>query len=213
MATAKVWANVGVAMQSAVASAKTVTAITKADPGVATSTAHGYSNGEYVVLSVQGMSQVDARVVRVANIATDTFELEDVDTTDFDTFSSGTAQEVTFGTTIGTVKGLTASGGDFSFIDTTTIHDVVAKQIPGLPSASSYTLDNIWDVSDSGLLAMKVASDSKAQKAFRFTFSDGQIMVFNGYVGSSLLPTGSAQDLVTTPSVITMFGTPTYYAS
>jgi hypothetical protein len=38
-------------------------------------------------------------------------------------------------------------------------------------------------------------------------------MVFNGYVGASLLPTGQAQDKVTTPSTITMFGSPTYYAS
>ena len=38
-------------------------------------------------------------------------------------------------------------------------------------------------------------------------------MVFNGYVAANLLPGGSAQQLVTTPSAITMFGSPTYYAS
>ncbi len=38
-------------------------------------------------------------------------------------------------------------------------------------------------------------------------------MAFAGYVGANLLPGGAAQQLVTTPSVITMDGTPTYYAS
>ena len=38
-------------------------------------------------------------------------------------------------------------------------------------------------------------------------------MAFNGYVGGNLLPAGQAQGLVTTQTVITMNGSPTYYAS
>ena len=67
MATATVWKNVAVAMQSALAAAKTITGITKASPGVVTSTAHGFSNGDYVFLSVSGMYQLNDKVVRVAN--------------------------------------------------------------------------------------------------------------------------------------------------
>ena len=40
----KTWTNVQVAMQTVLAPAKTITAITKANPAVATSTAHGYTN-------------------------------------------------------------------------------------------------------------------------------------------------------------------------
>jgi hypothetical protein len=47
-----VWSNVGIAIQSALAAAKTITAITKANPGVASSTTHGYSNGDYVLLTI-----------------------------------------------------------------------------------------------------------------------------------------------------------------
>lgn len=213
MATPKLWSNVQVAMQSALATADVITGITKASPGVATSVAHGILDAEYIVMDVEGMHQIDGRVFRVDNKADDTLELEGEDTTLFDTFSSGNMQVITFGTSLGTVRTLSASGGEYSFIDTTTIHDNIAKQIPGIASAASYAIENIWDVSDAGLLAMKTASDNKAQRAFKFTFSDGQIMVFNGYVGTSLLPTGNAQDLVTTPSVITVFGTPTYYSA
>jgi len=213
MPSPKIWSNVQVAMQSVLATGDTITGITKANPGVVTSTGHGILDGEYVVLTSVGMSQLDQRVVRAANVTANTFELEGVDTTNFDTFTSGSCQVITFGTTFGTIKSLSGSGGDFSFVDTTTIHDSVATQIPGIASASTYSFDNIWDVADAGLIAMKAASDTKAKRAFKFTFSDGQIMVFNGYVGASLLPTGSAQDLVTTSSVVTMYGTPTYYAS
>ena len=44
----KTWTNVQVAMQSALGASKTITAITKANPAVATSTAHGLANGDYV---------------------------------------------------------------------------------------------------------------------------------------------------------------------
>lgn len=214
MATVRKWANVAVAMQSVLAATKTITAITKANPAVVSSTSHGYSNGSYVLLSIQGMFQLDSKVVRVANQTANTFECEGVDSTLFDTFSSGTAQLITFGTTLSSVKSLSASGGDFDFLDITTIHDNVKKQVPGLPNALNYSFDNLWDVSDAAQVAMKLASDSQAPRAFRLTFgTGGNIMLFYGYVGFTGAPTGAALDIVTTPAAITMFGTPTYYAS
>lgn len=214
MPTPTVWKNVAVAMQSALAAAKTISAITKASPGVATSTAHGYSNGDIVFLTVSGMYQLNDKPVRVANVTANTFELEGIDTTLFDTFSSGTAEKVTLGTSITTATTVSSSDGNFDFIDSTTIHANSKSQLPGLPEATTFTMDHIWDVTDTGLLALKAASDNQAKRVFQFTFgTGGKKMLFAGYVGCSLLPGGAAQQLVTTPSVITMNGTPTYYAS
>jgi hypothetical protein len=213
MSTATKWSAVQVAIQSAIAATKTITAITKASPGVVTSAAHGYSNGDYVLLSVQGMSQVDQMVVRVAGVTTDTFQMEGVDSTSFGTFSSGTAAKITFGTTLTTAVNISASGGDFSFIDVTTIHDNVKKQIPGVANPATFTMENIWDVSDAGLVAMKAASDAQAQRAVLFTFANSQKLAFSGYIGCTLLPTGNAQDLVKTQAVITMYGKPNVYSS
>jgi hypothetical protein len=214
MATVRKWAGVAVAMQSALAAADTITGITKANPAVVTATAHGLSNGDYVYLSVQGMYQLDAKVVRVANVATNTFECEGVNSTSYATFSSGTAEAITFGTTISTATSMSASGGDFDFIDTTTIHDLVRKQIPGTANPINYTFDNLWDIADAGQIAMKAATDAQALRAFKFTFgTGGPIMVFVGYVGFTGAPTGNAQDKVTASASISAFGTPTYYAS
>ena len=213
MATARKWSNIAIAMQSALASPVTITAITKAAEGVCTAT-NTYSNGDYVVLSVQGMYQLNDRVARVKTVSGSAFTLEGIDTTLFDTFTAGTAEKLTYGTSITTATSVSSSGGGFDMIDITTIHDNAKKEIPGLPAASTFSFDNIWDVSDAGLVAMKVASDAQAKRAFRFTFgTGGQIMVFTGYVGATLLPGGSAQDKVTTGTTITMQGLPTYYAS
>ena len=213
MAVITKWANVAVSVQSALAATKTITAITKASTGVVSSTAHGYSNGDYVLILAQGMYQVNYRVFRVSAVATDSFSLEGEDTTNYGTFVSGTAQKITFGTSLATLTSINASGGDFDFIDTTTIHDNIKTQVPGLPNPSNYTFDSFWDPSDAGLVALKSASDSQAQRAILFSFSNSQKFVFNGYVGCSLSPTGSAQDLIKTTVVFTALGGPKAYSS
>lgn len=214
MATVKKWSNVAIAMQSALGAAKTITGITVGATATVTSTAHGFANGDYVLVSAQGMRQVDGRIFRVSSQTTNNFVLEGEDTSAFDAFTSGSCQAITFGTSITTATSVSGSGGDFGFIDTTTIHDNAKTQVPELPNAASYSMDNIWDISDAGLRAMKQASDAQAKRCFKFTFgAGGQIMLFNGYVGASLLPGGQAQGMVTTGTVITMHGSPTYYAS
>ncbi len=214
MATPKVWKNVAVAMQSVLGAAVTISAVSKASPGVVSTTTPPVL-GSYVLISAQGMSQIDGRVFRVGTVVSGvSFVLEGEDTTLYDSFTSGSFQLITYGTSITSATSISSSGGDFSFIDTTTIHSNVRTQIPGLPNPASYSIDNIWDVSDAGQIAMKQAGDAQGQRAFKFTFgTGGNIMVFNGYVGATLLPAGQAQGLVTTPSVITLFGRPTYYAS
>ena len=201
-------------MQSAIASTASITSITKANPGVVTKVSHGYSNGDILFLDVEGMYQLKDKVVRVANKTADTYELEGIDTTLFDTFVSGTSAKLTMGTTISSATTINASGGDFDFIDTTVIHSNTKTQIPGLPSAISYQMDHIWDSTDAGQIAMKSASDTQAKRAFKFQFgAGGKVLYLAGYVGFAGLPGGQAQGLVTTKAVITSNGTPTYYAS
>lgn len=213
MATPSRWVNVAVAIQSALAASVAISGITKADPAVVTHAGAGPANGDYVLLKVQGMHQLDYRVFRVANQTATTFELEGEDSSAYDTFSSGTFEVITFGTSITTVLNSSASGGDFSDIDVTTIHDNVQKIIPGFAQAVNYAFTHLWDVADAGLIAFKQASDNASQLAIRFTWPNGPKLLFVGYIGATLVPTGNAGDRVETPSTVRMFGRPTAYAT
>lgn len=209
------WTKVAIAIQSALAAAQTISAITKANPAVITYVGADPSNGDYILLTTTGMYQLDQRVVRVANVNAggNTLEAEGVDSTLYDTFSSGTMEPITFGTTLATATNVSASGGEFAFVDTTTIHDDRNTQVPGNASPAVYTFENIWDAADAGLVALKTASDSKAKRAVKMTFANGQKVVFNAYVGATLLPVGSAPGKVSTPTVLTMHGRPQVYAT
>jgi len=76
-------------------SEKTITGATAADPVVITSAAHGFSNDDVVAIwDVGGMTDLNGKMYIVQNVATNTFELtdlqgNDVDGTDFDTYTSG----------------------------------------------------------------------------------------------------------------------------
>lgn len=85
-------------------STKAITGLTKANPGVVNSTAHGLSNGTLVwIAGVGGMTEVNGKLFAVANQAANTFELQrpvlntstgvvanaNVDTTGYTTYTSG----------------------------------------------------------------------------------------------------------------------------
>ena len=94
---ARIGTNMSVAVESTITTAYTnISAITKADPGeVTTGAAHGLSTGDVLKFAVSaGMVELDGQVVRITTTATDTFELESLDTTDYSTFTAGSYQEI-----------------------------------------------------------------------------------------------------------------------
>lgn len=68
----------------------TITAISKANPAVVTSTAHGLSNGDSVLLSgIVGMTELNDIRVGIANVAANTFELVGINSSAYTTYISG----------------------------------------------------------------------------------------------------------------------------
>lgn len=71
-------------------STKNITGITNANPAVVTSNAHGFSNGDRVlIVAVGGMGQVNNREHTVANVTANTFELSGINSTGYDVYTSG----------------------------------------------------------------------------------------------------------------------------
>jgi hypothetical protein len=79
----------------------TITGVTQANPGVVTDVAHGYANGDWIVINnVVGMTQLNGNTYVVTNRTANTYQLTDlygvvVDTSGFTAYvSGGTAQRV-----------------------------------------------------------------------------------------------------------------------
>ncbi len=199
-------------MESAIASAKTISGITKAAPGVVSSTAHGFVNNDIVLLEVQGMVELNGGLFKVVNTAVDSFQLAGVDgttgidTTLYNTFSSGTAKKVTLGTSITGVQEFTFSGGDIKTVDTTTVNDLVDTQIVVGAAAQAADLTMQWDPSSAAQQAMIAAFQTRANKGFKVMWPDGAFVLWYGTVGYTGAPGGGKQGVTTSPAKITMLG-------
>lgn len=85
---------------SALAAAKTVTAITVAAPGVVSSTAHGFTVGQLLQAQTTGMIELDEGLYRVFSQDANTLQLGNLQNTaglstlDYSAFTSGTLQSV-----------------------------------------------------------------------------------------------------------------------
>ncbi len=199
-------------MESAIAAAKTISGITKAAPGVISSTAHGFANGDNVLLEIQGMVELHGYLCKVVSTATDTFQVADVngttgiDTTLFSTFTSGTAKKVTLGTSITGVQDFNFAGGEIKVQDTTTVNDTQDTQIVVGATAQSADMTMQWDPASSAQQAMIAAFKTRANKGFKVLWPDGAFTMWYGTVGYTGAPGGGKQGVTTSPAKITMLG-------
>lgn len=124
--------------------AKTITAITQANPAVVTSTAHGFSNGDHVwIADVVGMTRLNARRFVVASSAANTFALTGEDSTSYDTYSSGGTASKTY--EIAT----TYTSAELSELQFTQSADVMYIVHPNHPPAKlSRTAHTTWTLDD-----------------------------------------------------------------
>lgn len=175
--------NVTVEVQSTTGTALTVTAVTQANPGVATSTAHGLTNGDVVRFSVSaGMVQLDGQAVRVANVTTDTFELESLDTTNYSAFTAGTATEVTAFATLSNSQNISMPEASPAKIDVTTLIDKSKQYQYGLPDSGDGSIAGLYAPLDTGVQLIKTATKAQTPLVFRVTWASGLVQIFNAYV-------------------------------
>ncbi len=213
MSDLNVWSNVKVAVQSAIGSPKTISAISKANPAVATSTAHGLVQGDIVLLKVSGgMRELNYRVVEVlAAPSADTFSLRGIDSTGFSDFVAGTAEELTLGSECSTLQDFAPSGGEAAGIPVETIHTDDTFEIPGRRSPLVIASTSLWQTADPALVALNGFDARKTPGAVEVTFATGNRMLFAAYASASLAPGGAAGGLVTTPVSLRLRGLITNY--
>lgn len=199
-------------MESAIAAATTISAVTKAAPGVFSAAGHTFVNGDFVLLEVQGMVELNGIVGKVVNQAAGTFQIAGpdgttgLDTTLFSTFSSGTAKKITYGTTINGVQDFSFSGGDIKTTDTTTVSDTTDKQAVVGATAQAADMTMQWDPSSAAQQAMLAAFKTLANKGFRVVWPSGSQVTWYGTVGYTGAPGGGKQGVTVSPAKITMLG-------
>lgn len=205
-----------VSLATTYGTAKTVTGITNANPGVASSTAHGLTNGVLGTV-ISGWSNLNNRIIRVSGSTTNAFNLEGIDTTLTTLFPSGsgggTFQEITNFTQISQIMGFSTSGGDQQFANYSFLEQNFETQIPTTFSAQSITLDIADDPTLAGYQALKAASDARAVRALKIALADGSLILYQGYVSLNETPTLTKGSVMTVKATFSLQSRPVRYSA
>ena len=176
---------------TALEAAKKVTAATNAAEAVLTSTAHGLATGDFVLLK-SGWGKLNERVFQVSGVATDTFKLVGIDTTNTDNFPAGsgggTVQKITGWTNISQIIEFSTSGGEQQYVDFGFLEDDYEQQIPSTQSAMSISIKIADDPSLDGYKAAVKASDAGTQTPLKIVLKGGGQIVYNGYPSLNKTP-------------------------
>lgn len=183
--TTVVGRNVKLEVALTYSAAKTVTALTLANPGVATSSAHGMANGTvgYWTTTGGGMPQIEGQATRVYNQATNTFEAQSLDTTTFSAWvTGGTFTPVATWGTLSEMTNYTIGGGTADQLDDTKSTDVVKQTIFGLLPPDTVQIDLLSQTYSGTVMAfLESASINLSYCVFRVTIGqDGSVRVFRG---------------------------------
>lgn len=174
---------------TAAGSPKTLTGITQAAPGVASSTSHGLANGTVVVVTtVVGMVEVNDGAFVVKNTATNAFDLSAEDTTLFTAYASGGIATPQTMTEIGTVMGVpTLFDGEANDIDGTHLKSRAEEVSMGIQRFGSVQMNLLLYQGDAGQARLRYLKKNQLLGTFSVTLSDGTISAFRGYVKSFAL--------------------------
>jgi hypothetical protein len=191
------------------AAAKTITAITNADPAVATSVGHGYTTGDELLLS-SGWEDVSDTVFKITVLTADTYSIDGLDTSDTNFFPSGsgvgTSQKISTWVAIPQVLTIGGSGGDPKFTDVAPLAKRNAIKIPTGFNATSVTLSLGHDASNANYKTMVKISRRLSKVAFKQVISGGAVTYGYGYMAVSEMPKLNSNQVNTVDAALALLG-------
>lgn len=208
--------GVTLALATTYGSAKTVSALTNANPSSASATAHGFTDGDFVEIT-SGWTRLNNRIVRVDAPTTDAFSVEGIDTSSTTLYpvgtGSGSAREITAWTQISQILELSTSGGDMQFATYSFLESDAESQLPTQASAMSLTLSIADDPTLAGYIALAAAAETRALTGLKATMPNGSVLLYNGYVSLNSTPSMTKGSVMACQATFSLQGKPVRYAS
>ncbi len=205
-----------VSLATAYAAAKNFTSLTNANPGVATSPAHGLTNGALIEVK-SGWQGINERIMRVADAAAGAFALEGVNTSSLVRYPAGTGagsvREITAFTQITQVLETSSSGGEMQFANYSFLENDFEAQIPTQASAQSMTFTIADDPTLAGYKALQAAAETRDVCALRIMFPKGSMILYNGYVSFNETPTMTKGEVMGVQATFSLLSRPVRYAA
>lgn len=193
-----------------------ITALSNANPAVATAAAHGLADGDIIAIA-SGWTRLNDRAARVADSLTGSFALENINTTNVQPYPAGSGigsvREVTGFIEIPQITDLNSSGGDQQFLTFGFLADDDDRQIPTTKNPISMAVTVADDPELPYVSVVEAADEDKQTRVLRLNLPGGSSIVYNCYVSITSTPALGRNNLMTRVITLSLAGRPTRYAA
>ncbi|AYL16364.1 phage tail protein [Pseudomonas syringae pv. actinidiae] len=201
---------------SAYGAAIPLTALSNANPAVATAAAHGLSDSDIIAVT-SGWTRLNDRATRVSKSLSGTFALENINTTNVQPYPAGSGlgsvRKVTSFVEVPQITEVNTSGGDQQFLTFGFLADDDDRQMPTTknPISMSFTVADDPDLPYVAIV--EAADDDKQTRVLRLNLPGGSSIVYNAYVSITTTPTLGRNNLMTRVMTLSLAGRPTRYSA
>jgi hypothetical protein len=194
-----------------------MSALTNANPGVATLEAtHGVVTGDFLEVT-SGWSRLTEKIVRAGTVATNDVQLEGINTTSTSIYpagsGTGSVREITGWTQLSQVLSSSSSGGEQNFLEYQLLEADAQKRIPTFKSAAGLTLSIADDPTLAGYILASEANDDRLARAVRITLPSGAIILYNAYVSLNKTPSLTVNEIMAVEVTLSLLNEPVRYTS
>lgn len=202
---------------SAYGALKAMTAVTNANPAVATLAAlHGVAEGDVLEVT-SGWESLDGRIVKAGPVDTNDVDLAGINTSSTAKYlpgdGVGSVREISTWTRIMQVTENAVSGGEQGFVTYGFLEQENDHEIPTRKSPIRVTITIADDPSLAFLDTVETADDERTVRAIRITMKSGAQLFYSGYVSISPMPVMNKDQIMTRTITISLVAQPTRYAA
>ena len=206
-----------VAIASGYGAVKAMSAISNANPGVATLEAsHGVIAGDFLEVT-SGWSRLTDKIVKAGTPSTNDIPLVGIDTSLTSIYpaagGAGTVREITGWTQMSQILTSSSTGGEQQFLEYQFLEADSAKRIPTSKSASGLSFTVADDPSLAGYILAAVANDDRLPRAVRVTLPNGAVILYNAYISLNKTPSLTVNEIMAVEVTLSLLAEPVRYAA
>jgi hypothetical protein len=198
-----------VSIASGYSVAKNITAITNANPGVATLVAaHGVVAGDILEVS-SGWEALNERAVKAGVVATNDVPFLGVNTASVSKFpaglGAGSIRIVTGFTALGQITAASTDGGEQEYVEYQFLSSKFKRRFPTVRSARGYKFTIAYDELLAGQILVRAADDDLLPRVVKITYPSGGVVLENAYISMGL-PSFALNEIQTVDVTMSMLG-------
>lgn len=206
-----------VAIAASYGASKNITALSNANPAVATfETGHGIAAGDIIVVT-SGWSKLTNRVVVAGTPSSDNIPLTGINAVSTSLYPAGggvgSAMEVLTWTQLAQILGSSSSGGEQQFLEYQLLESDTQQRIPTTKSASGLSFTVADDPALPGYQLASQANDDRQPRAVRITLPSGATIFYNAYISLNKTPTLTVNEIMAVEVTLSLLSDPMRYAA